>query len=100
MLIDDHYQKVLGYWDLMMKKCYLFTATVANYLEDIMFKLFGLKPDQYKRYRILMSNLSSASCTIAITYDVGKTKAEYWEMIKDRIINQSIAKPIIVFVKE
>ena len=58
VLIDERYQKVLGYWDLMMKRCYLFTATVPNYLEDIMFKLFGIKPEQYKKYRALMSDSS------------------------------------------
>ena len=45
VLYDDRSEIVSGFWDVMMKRCYLFTATVERYMEDIMFKLFNIKID-------------------------------------------------------
>ena len=40
------------------------------------------------------------SCTTSTSYHVGKTDAQYWELIRDKIKSQRLTKPIIVFVKE
>ena len=45
VLYDEKNEKVLGFWDVMMKRCYLFTATTERYMEDIMLKLFNLKAE-------------------------------------------------------
>ena len=100
VLYDDRSEIVSGFWDVMMKRCYLFTATIERYMEDIMFKLFNIKSEQFKKYKLFLTQKYVGSCTTSTSYHVGKTDAQYWELIRDKIKSQRLTKPIIVFVKE
>ena len=75
VLYDDRNEIVSGFWDVMMKRCYLFTATVETYMEDIMFKLFNIKIDDFNKYSLLLHKEYVGSCTTSTSYDVGKTEA-------------------------
>ena len=75
VLVDEGKEKVLGFWDVMMKRSYLLTATVENYMQDVLYKLFNLKPDQFAKYRIVMSSVAKGCCGTILNYYVGNTEA-------------------------
>ena len=100
VLYDEGKEKVLGFWDVMMKRSYLLTATVESYMQDVLFKLFNLKSDKYANYRVLMSDVQKGCCLTSTNYYVGKTETQYWSIIEDRIRDHRNSKPIIAFVKE
>ena len=54
-MYDEDSEKVLGFWDMMMKQCFLFTATTEKYMEDIMHKLFNVKASEFINYRVMLS---------------------------------------------
>ena len=100
VLYDEERQMVCGFWDMMKKPCFLFTASVGTYMEDILLKLFNVKADQFLSYRAILSNAESGACLIRANYFVGKTEPRYWQIIEDRIKVVRFNKPIIAFVNE
>ena len=62
----------------MMKHCYLFTATVSKYVQDVIFKLFGIKVDNFKNYRVVLSNFSAGTGLFTYKVEVKKDAAEHW----------------------
>ena len=66
----------------MMKKCFLFTATVEKYMEDIMLKLFNVKAENFKNYRLTLSKVGAGICLSKCSYFVGKTEAQFWQIIE------------------
>ena len=75
VFVDESKEKVLGFWDVMMKRSYLLTATVESYMQDILYKLFNLKFDQFANYRIVMSSVAKGCCCTSMNYYVGNTEA-------------------------
>ena len=62
----------------MMNHCYLFTATVSKYVQDVIFKLFGIKADSFNNYRVVLSNFSEGTGLITYNVEVRKDTAAHW----------------------
>lgn len=85
VLASEGREKVLGFWNIMMKKSFLMTATIGRFMEDILLKLFGMKLNEHWNYRSIISKVSASCCVAQPQYQVARTEETYWQMIKDSI---------------
>lgn len=84
---------------MMMKPCFLFTATVVKYMEDVLYKLFNVKATNFQDYKVFLSKQGVSICRVTYDFSVGKTSEEYWQLIEKKIADYKENFPIIVFLK-
>ena len=55
-----------------MKTSFLFTATVEKYMEDVLFKLFNVKANDFQDYKLFLSKQGVSICRVTYDFAVGK----------------------------
>ena len=69
-------------------------------MEDVLFKLFKVKADDFQNYKTFLSKQGVSICRVTYDFSIGKDQIAYWKLIEEKIAKYKESYPIIVFLKK
>lgn len=79
---SDNLQSFVGFWDILLKRTILLTATAGESLCDILFDLFGHKSDKFLSFDTVLRSSDQQACRAHIEYELVQDEKAYWQKVQ------------------